>query len=161
MDEFTAATDAPEVVDVAPDSDAAPEVDEQPEVDEHEQPDDEQPADRPGREAAKYRRQLRETETALEAARETATAAQRALVEHLAQTAGRIRPAALWASGADLADLLDDSGNVDPGKVAQAADVAARDLGLTRTPRPDPTQGRVTDRPDASHGWAQAFAPTR
>jgi hypothetical protein len=105
-----------------------------------------------GREAAKYRRQLRETEAQLQRVlldggqqRDTlqtrVESAQRALVDHLASTAGRIRPAALWASGAELSNLIDADGNVDTKAVLAACEEAASTLSLSRTPRPDPSAG--------------------
>lgn len=103
--------------------------------------DDDQEATGPAREAAKYRRRLRDAEADLEAARAGQETAQRALVDHLAQTTGRIKPEALWAAGTTLEDLLTD-GAVDAQKVADAADSAAHQLGLTRRPKPDPAQGR-------------------
>ena len=108
-------------------------------------------------EAAKYRRRLRETEAERDALSGRVEAAQRALVDHVASTAGRIQPAALWASGAKLADLLDADGNVDPAAVTVACDTAARTLGLSRTPKPDPSQGQGGR--SSSKGWKDAFRP--
>lgn len=95
----------------------------------------------PGREAAKYRRRLRETETERDTLASRVEATQKQMVDHLAQATGRIRPEALWASGAKLADLVDEAGNVDVVKVAAACENAVRLLGLSRTPRPDRSQG--------------------
>lgn len=119
---------------------------------------DPEPADKAGKEAAKYRRQLRETENALQGAQDATQAAQRTLVEHLAQSAG-VKPAALWASGAELAGLLDESGNVDPGKVTEAAESAMSTLGLSRTPRPDRTQGGMGTAVPSAPEFRDAFTP--
>ena len=107
-------------------------------------------------EAAKYRRRLRETEAERDALSGRVEAAQRALVDHVASTAGRIQPAALWASGAKLADLLDADGNVDPAAVTAACDTAARTLGLARIPKSDRSQGMGGT---SGNGWTDAFRP--
>ena len=77
----------------------------------------------PGREAAKYRRRLREAETERDRLSEQVGALQRAEVERLA-TADDLRPAALWASGVELAGLLTDDGTVDAEKVSAAIGAA-------------------------------------
>lgn len=84
------------------------------------------------KEAAKYRRRLRETEGERDTLRAQVEALQRAAVE---QAAGKHlrKPAGLWASGVTPAELVDDSGNVDPEKVEAAARAAADSLGLART----------------------------
>lgn len=120
---------------------------------------DAEPTEKAGKEAARYRRQLRETEGALQAAQGATEAAQRALVEHLAQSRG-VKPAALWASGAELAALLTEDGNVDPQKVTEAAEGAAVSLGLARTPRPDPTQGQGHSA-KSTPKFADAFSPVQ
>lgn len=117
-----------------------------------------EPTDKAGREAARYRRALRETEGALQAAQGAQEAAQRALVEHLAQARG-IKPAALWASGAELSGLLDEGGHVDPAKVGQAIDNAMSSLGLSRTPKADPTQGGMGDGASPAPKFSDAFGP--
>ena len=107
-------------------------------------------------EAAKYRRRLRETEAERDALNGRVEAAQRALVDHLASTVGRIRPGALWASGAKLADLLDADGNVDQAAVTTACDSAAKTLGLAHIPKPDRSQGMGGT---SGNGWTDAFRP--
>lgn len=113
------------------------------------------------KEAAKYRTRLRETEAERDALAERLTTAQRREVETYA--ADRLKtPTGLWSVGTDLADLLDESGNVDPKAVQEAASAAVRDHGLAssgRGPRV-PGQGRGTyeeQRPNAS--FADAFGP--
>lgn len=142
---------------------------------------------RPGREAAKYRRQLREVEGERDTLAGQLDALRRAEAERIAAQgvevvarvtagpmAGRpmrsytvpgIKPAALWASGAQLGDLLADDGTVDPEKVAEAVKTARDVLGLATpstptafaagnvgSPLPDPG-----DRP----AFDKAFAPNR
>jgi hypothetical protein len=110
-----------------------------------------------GREAAKYRRQLRETEAQRDTLQTRVESAQLALVDHLAVTVGRIRPAALWASGAELANLLDADGNVDTQAVVKACEEAVSTLSLSRTPRSDPSGGQGAA-PSLSGGGALADA---
>jgi len=69
-----------------------------------------------GREAARYRRQLRESQSHAEALGARVEAMQRTDVERLAATDLQT-PADLWLTGPDLADLLDEAGDVDPEKV--------------------------------------------
>lgn len=119
------------------------------------EPDDD--GKRPGnREAAKYRARLRDTEQQLAGATAATESAQRQLVDHLA-TGHQVKPAGLWASGAQLADLLNDDGHVDPVKVKEACDQAVEALGLhrRRPPAPDPTQGRGGSSGGSS--WTEAF----
>lgn len=91
--------------------------------------------DRPGREAAKYRRQLRETEAERDTLRGRLESFQRTEVERIAG-ATITHPAGLWAAGVELSGLLTDEGMVDPGKVGEATRQAADALGLTRRPPP-------------------------
>lgn len=121
-----------------------------------EQPDD---TDENGnREAAKWRRRLRETEAERDQLRGQVQALQRAEAERIAGETVRA-PAALWAAGVDVADLLDDTGAIDPAKVRDAVQAAAEQLGLARSPRPDPTQGQPLQHGDRKPTFAAAFAP--
>ena len=96
-------------------------------------PEGQQPdsGDEGNREAAKYRRRLRETEKERDALHATVEALQRAAVESVAQ--GTLsKPAGLWAAGVELADVLDEHGQPDPEKITAAARSAADSLGLAR-----------------------------
>jgi hypothetical protein len=73
-----------------------------------------------GKEAAKYRRRLRETEAERDTLTERLTTLQRSEAERLA-AAALTDGADLWREGTELADLLDDDGNIDPDKVTAAA----------------------------------------
>lgn len=111
-------------------------------------------------EAAKYRVQLRETEGQRDALAARLETMQRAEVERIAGS--RIaKGEALWAAGVELADLLDDDGNVDPLKVPTVADAAAEKLGLTRPQRGPviPTQGDTPDVSAIRGDFASAFGP--
>jgi len=108
-------------------------------------------------EAIKYRRRLREAEAERDALAERVTTMQRADVER--QAAHLVRPESVWAAGVELADLLDDDGNLDPEKTETAINTAADKLGLEhvpRAPRPDPSQGAKGD-PPQSDPWTEAF----
>jgi len=105
-----------------------------------------------GNEAARYRRRLREAEgqrDAVTAERDglaqRVERMQRADVERLASTGGLAAPADLWAlGGVELAELLDDDGEVDAEAVAEAvAGVLEARPGLRgrRRPAPDRSQG--------------------
>jgi hypothetical protein len=60
---------------------------------------------------------------------------RRAEVERLAGNEHRLtEPAAFWATGTQLADLLTDDGQIDTDKVKSAADSAVAALGLARRP---------------------------
>lgn len=83
------------------------------------------------REAARYRVRLRDTEAERDALRDRLEALQRAEAERVAGTV-IARPAALWASGVTLADLVDDAGDLDPRKITAAAEAAVDTLGLER-----------------------------
>lgn len=87
------------------------------------EPEQPEPAD--DREAAKYRRKLRDTEGERDALTERLTTLQRAEVARLAAdvlAAGDD----IWLTDVKLADLLDDTGNVDAAKVnGLATNIAA------------------------------------
>lgn len=80
------------------------------------------PADDGGgndREAAKYRRRLRDTEGERDRLASVVESYQRRDAETEALTAGLASGADLWAGGVQLADILNDQGNLDHGKVHQ------------------------------------------
>ncbi len=73
------------------------------------------------KEAARYRRALRDAETERDGLRGRLETLQRAEVERLATgDDGLARADDLWLSGVDLAELLDADGNVDPGRVRES-----------------------------------------
>ena len=121
--------------------------------------DTEQQQDGGNAEAAKYRRRLREAEGERDALAGRLENMQRAeaerlAAEHLAKGAG------IWTTTA-LSDVLDDDGNVDPDRVAQAAQDARENIGLAPahgTPRPDPSQGAL-GQPIQQPTFETAFGP--
>jgi hypothetical protein len=87
------------------------------------------------REAAKYRRQLREAEAARDALNQRLSIMQRREAERLA--ADHLADGAdMWRDGLDLAALLDDNGNLDSAKVADAAQAARKAHPHWAAPRP-------------------------
>jgi hypothetical protein len=113
-------------------------------------------SENPSREAAKYRRRLRESESEQETLRNQLDAAQRGLIDRLAMD-NRIRPAALWTMGHQPADFVGEDGAVDPAKVAEASEQAARELGLARRPKPNAAQDGNDAPPKAA--FTEAFKP--
>lgn len=106
--------------------------------------------DGPNAEAKRYRLRLRETEAERDQLAHRLEALQRQAVEAHAVAAG-IRPAALWASGAQIADLLDDDGTIDADRVRDACETATTELGLLTKPGPYvPREGTNHGRPAQS-----------
>lgn len=121
--------DAPQDVTSAPETpDAAP-ADHEPDEGKH------------GREAARYRRQLREVEGERDTLRGQLDAMRRSVVDGMVEAA-HLKPTALWASGAQLDALLDEAGVVDPVKVAAAIDGARDTLGIPPVPRAPSAEGQ-------------------
>lgn len=114
------------------------------------------------REAAKWRRKLREAEGQRDSLQARVAALQTAEVDRMAEAA-KIKPAALWASGATLEALLADDGTVDAEKVRAAVLVARDALGIAPTPPAPPAwgQGKVGEPigGQAAPKFADAFTP--
>ena len=85
-------------------------------------------SDSGNREAAKYRRRLRETEQERDRLTAQVEALQRSEIERAA-AAEQIKPAALW-SVTELADLLAEDGTVDADKLTAGIQAAREVLGL-------------------------------
>ncbi len=135
---------------------------EEPETTAPEEPTPEEQAEDGGkasREAATYRRRLRETETERDDLRTTVEALQRQEVERLA-AAELAAPAALWrAEGVDLTTMLDDNGRVDPGKVTAAIADAKAALGLAGPPTgPSLDLGHRGAPPASPKSWSDLLA---
>lgn len=93
-----------------------------------------------GREAAKYRRRLRETEAERDSLTEQVNTLRRSVAEQIAATSGMAKPEALWIGDAVVEDMLDDDGNVDRDRVLAACDDVSARFGLRRRPRPNLAQ---------------------
>lgn len=133
---------------------AAPEAPENSVEDGSEADEDQDDAgDGQGWEAAKYRRRLRDAEAERDQLAQRVESMQRAEVERLA-TAADLRPAALWASGLELADLLSDDGTVDAAKVSTAIGAAREQLGIPEPPAGNhvKNEGRSVERPGKPSG---------
>ncbi|WP_039808835.1 hypothetical protein [Nocardia otitidiscaviarum] len=74
----------------------------------------------PNAEAAKWRRKLRNAETALATAHERIARYQRAAIEQAASTTLSVPSDLFDVGGVELTDLLDDNGDPDPDKVRAA-----------------------------------------
>jgi hypothetical protein len=86
-------------------------------------------------EAAKYRLRLREVETERDQLAGRVEALQRSQLEQHISAAG-LKPAAVWALGTQVADLLADDGQPDPEKITAAIATARDELGIAaKTPR--------------------------
>jgi len=109
------------------------------------------------REASRYRRQLRETETERDGLRTRVEAMQRAEVERLAAK-DLATPTDLWVLGAVLGDLLDDNGNVDQAKVNDAtAKILTDRPGWRRITHPNFDGGVRTAAPNTGPTWHDAL----
>lgn len=117
---------------------------------------------KPGREAARYRRQLREAETERDGLRTQLDALRRAEVDRLV-TDAKVRPAAVWAAGTELASLLAEDGTVDAAKVTAAVAATREALGIAPLPVAPSAHGQgnvgVAVGSGAEKGWQDAFAP--
>lgn len=119
-------------------------------------PDD---AGKAGKEAAKYRTRLRATEAERDGMSARLETAHKHIVETVA-AAHLERPAALWAAGTDLPELLDEDGNVDAAKVQAACKTATDTLGLApHRPGPyAPNEGNATRPPQPRDDMASVIA---
>ncbi|MBZ4622125.1 hypothetical protein [Mycobacterium avium] len=113
----------------------------------------------PNHEAAKWRTKLRDTEAERDALATRLEAMQRAAIDSHVTTMG-MKPKALWASGAQLADLLGEDGTPDTAKVAAAVEAAKESLGVTvyTRPRQGLQPGAMSHQPRRDK-WVEAFGP--
>lgn len=93
------------------------------------------------REAARYRRQLREAQGELESLKGQLEALRRAEVGRIVEAA-KLKPEAVWAAGTDLANLLAEDGTVDAAKVAEAIKVTREVFGINPLPPAPPAWGQ-------------------
>ncbi|MGI1849936.1 hypothetical protein [Rhodococcus sp. SJ] len=138
--------DTTEVVDQAP----AEAVD-QPDTPETDTPDE-------GKEAAKYRRRLRDTEKERDALLEQVDTLRREAIERLAAQ-HLAKPEGLWAAGVTVDQLLDDDGHIDQKKVTAATQAAITDLGLARKLSNHVPREGGNPRPGGGDRFTEAFSP--
>ncbi|KUI37594.1 hypothetical protein AU195_18270 [Mycobacterium sp. IS-1496] len=145
-------TDTPDAQDVdptdTPADDTVIEADDMPEADPLEPPDDSE-SDESGngnREAAKYRRRLRDTEAERDTLAARLEGMQRAEAE---RQAGELltKGAALWAGGTTVSDLLNEHGELDSGKIQARAAEIREQFGI-----PQPRSGLHVPREGYSPG---------
>ncbi len=109
------------------------------------------------REAARYRRSLREAETERDGLRGRVEAMQRAEVERLVGDQIAV-PADVWLAGALLPDLLDDDGNVDQAKVTDTVKAVLTDRpGWRRLTHPNFDGGVRATAPITGPTWHDAI----
>lgn len=111
-----------------------------------------------GKEAAKYRRRLRETEKERDALLEQVENLRRAAIDSEVASKHRIPTEGFWATGVTVDQLLTDDGTIDPAKVAATVDDAVTRLGVSH-----PRNGNIVPREGnnprvrASDRWTNAF----
>jgi len=117
-------------------------------------------------EAARYRRRLRDTEAERDQLRGRVEHLQRGEIERLA--AGRLTdPADIWRDGAQLADLTNDDGHIDPAKVNATLDALLKahgHWGIQQSYTAPPRQGSLrsgasTPAAPRRDAFTKAFAP--
>ena len=108
------------------------------------------------REAAKYRKQLRDTEAERDTLRATVDALQRSMIETHIRSHHSVEPTGVIASAEDLNAFLNEDGTIDAEKTAVFVGTAVDKLGLKRypkTPAVDPLQGRPVENIKMMPGW--------
>ena len=107
------------------------------------------------REAAKYRTQLRETETALQ----TMTGQRDQLAQQVIENnLGNLKPSVFWKLSGDVTDYIKDDGTLDLDKVKTTAQTIADDLGINDGPI-IPGQERRPSKIKTGNRLQQAFKP--
>jgi hypothetical protein len=136
--------------DAAPDTEAAVDIADTAAADES-----------PNHEAAKWRVKYREAEQQRDTLAAQLDAVRRDQVGVIVTSMG-VKPAALWASGAQLNDMLTDAGVIDIAKVREAADAARTELGITKRPpsMSGLSSGALAPQPPRDQ-WREAFTPRR
>lgn len=114
-------------------------------------------------EAAGYRRRLRDTESERDGLASRVEALQRSIADREIEARHGIKPAALWASGTELADVLDDDGQLDTDKLDAAVATAKETLGIPkrRTGPRAPREGNTPQMSEPKNDWADAFSTNK
>lgn len=112
----------------------------------------------PSREAARYRRRLRDAEGERDSLANQLDTARRQMVSHLAESQGTTL-SALEFCGSSVAALTDESGLIDADAVAQAVSNARVQLGgKPHMSKPDAAQGQ-NGSPLSSPQFSEGFKP--
>lgn len=112
------------------------------------------------KDAGKYRKQAREAEAERDTLRSRLETLQRQQVQTMAAEAGLQKPDAVWASGASLADCLDEDGQVDPLKARGIIQRSVDTLGLA-TAAPPTLDGGPRTPLAVRRGWSDVLRPNR
>lgn len=112
------------------------------------------------KEAASYRRKLRDAETEVARLAGIAEGYQRTAVEQLAEQGPRALAsgADLWAVGTDLASLLDEQGRPDAAKVAEAVGTALTARPHWRRSYGSADNGARGTGPEATPSWSAVLS---
>lgn len=116
-----------------------------------------------GKEAAKYRRQLRDTEAQRDALAANVAALQRAEVIRQIRGHGLRKPEAIFAAGVTMPELLADDGTVDADLVKAATNRAIDMLDLAHQGPPDLSldAGPRRTAPMSGPSWSEAISGRR
>lgn len=110
------------------------------------------------REAAKYRRQLRDTEAERDQLRSTIDAMRRRAIEDIAARDHRVaKPEALWNAGADLTEMVAEDGQLNLDAVNGWIIASVEQLGLAqkRSGPYVPREGSNPRPPASATTWGQ------
>jgi hypothetical protein len=140
--------------DVKPASDEAAQPQPEPETPEQPQPDD-----HPSREAANYRKRLRETEAERDALRQRIDDFERREAEAIAAKAGIAVPGDLWLVVPTLDELRNGSGQLDPGLVQERVNVILKERPTWRRPSPDLGAGARSPVSERTPGLSDLLKP--
>lgn len=147
--------DTPTSPPAAPQSDATPEPEETPTDAENAAESDDGKKGNP--EAAKWRVRFREAETELEALRSRVADMQAADISRLATGPGKLHDGGDLLLTAQIADLLNDEGAVDPEKVSEAVKALAQRKPHLARPAFEDGVGVGEKTATAGASWADVF----
>src|SRR5690606_4692071 len=117
------------------------------------------PGDKAAREAAKYRRRLREVEAERDRLAGQVEALQRGVIERLCSEKFNLKPEALWAAGYTVADLVDEGGRPDEAKVREGANATAEKFGIRQFGNCVPLEGSNPKPPISLITWHDLLDP--
>lgn len=111
---------------------------------EHQEADEGEEKSKPAREAAKYRRQLRDTEAERDELRDQLTTARREIVaESIRRSGSGVDPALVWELGHTPDELMGSDGTVDQQAVKTLTGTLAERFGLNSSV--DPVQAAAAN----------------
>jgi hypothetical protein len=112
-----------------------------------------------GQEAAKYRKQLRDTEAERDALTGTVDSLRRQLIAQNMPHGSKLNADSLWTAGHNAADLFAADGAVDVGKLSEAVKDTHQKFGVRFGPDPIPGSGTGQGAASAGEGpsWSKAL----